>query len=54
MIAETTDDSLFSQIKDCFVIEAMNWFWFYQMRDNTKGMVRIVAKLKRMLSADVE
>ena len=50
----STDDSLFSQIKACSVIEAMNWFWFYQMRDDTKGIVRIVAKLKRMLAAGVE
>jgi aminoglycoside phosphotransferase (APT) family kinase protein len=50
----STDEGMFHQIKACSVIEAMNWFWCYQHRGDTKGMAWGVAKLKRILAADVE
>jgi aminoglycoside phosphotransferase (APT) family kinase protein len=50
----STDAGMFHQIKACSIIEAMNLFWCYQWRGNTKGMGRSVAKLKRILAADVE
>jgi aminoglycoside 2''-phosphotransferase len=49
----STDDSLFNQIKACSIIDVMNWFWSYKHQGKTKGMERIVRKMKSILASDM-
>ena len=44
------NDKLFYQVKDNAVIDIMNWFWFYKMHNNFKGVSKIIKKLKVFLA----
>ncbi|MDO8592953.1 MAG: aminoglycoside phosphotransferase family protein [bacterium] len=47
---DAKNDDLFIQIKENAIIEVMNWFWFYKEKQLTKGLARIVKKLKKVLA----
>ncbi len=43
------NDDLFNQIKENYIIDVMNWFWWYEKNHQPKGMARIIKRLKRLL-----
>jgi aminoglycoside 2''-phosphotransferase len=42
-------DDLFEQVKENAVIEALNWLWFYEARQDRQGIARTVERLRRSL-----
>ena len=43
-------DDLFFQIKENAIIDTMNWFWSYYKENNSKGVVKMIKKLKNILA----
>jgi len=44
------NDDLFFQIKENAITDVLNWYWTYYIEKNSKGMDRIIKKLKRILA----
>ena len=45
------DDGLFEQVKANAILDVMNWFWFYEAREDSAGVARSVEKLKSVLDS---
>ncbi len=43
------NDDLFYQIKENYIIDVMNWFWWYEENQQPEGVTRIIKKLKQIL-----
>ena len=45
----TNGDNLFYQIKENAIIDVMNWFWTFYKEKKSKGIARMIKKLKKIL-----
>jgi aminoglycoside phosphotransferase (APT) family kinase protein len=45
------DDGLFKQVKANAIIEVINWYWYYELKEDSEGVARAVRRLKSVLNS---